>query len=96
MLGPVVFNISIDDLGTGIESAVSKLTDDTSWVSVDLLEGRRALQQHLARLDRWAKADGTRVSQTQRWVLDSGHNNPCIAAGGGAETGNQPSRKGCG
>ncbi|KAJ7411543.1 hypothetical protein WISP_102397 [Willisornis vidua] len=67
----------MNDLDEGIECSLGQFADNTKLGDgVCLLEGRRALQRDLDRLDQLAKANSVRFSKVRCQVLHLGHNNP--------------------
>ena len=66
MLGPVMFNIFINNLDKGIESTFSKFPQDTKLGGVAVThEGCGAIQQDLYRLESWAGRNLMRFKESK-------------------------------
>ena len=77
VLGLVLFNIFVGDIDSWIECILSKFADNTKVSgTVDMLEGRDAIQIDLNGLERWAHANLIKFNKAKCKVLHLGRGNP--------------------
>ena len=76
-MGPVLFNVFINDINDGIECTLSKFVDYTKLSSAaDTVEGKDAIQRDLNRPERWTQVHLVRFNTAKCEVLHMGWRNP--------------------
>ena len=78
VLGPVLFNIFVGDMSSGIECTLSKFANDTELCgAVDMLEGRDVPSRGTLRgFQMWTGANLMKFNKSKCKVLHMGQGNP--------------------
>jgi len=90
VLGPVLFNLFINDLNEELECTLSKFADDTKLGEVaDTSEGCAAIQRNLDKLESWVQRNPMKLNKGKCRVLHLGGTTPCIRQAWGGPVGEQ-------